>query len=279
MTPATAIYNEDHLVHDLQQLGYHAQRIPEAPPKEQPDAIAQRGAETLLVELKCKGDDEAFVTTIEQMANGDHHYDSRTIGLHGPWNRIVDKAVRQLRQHTQADTTIKLLAVVCEGMDPNDQAAQLQQSLYGLRAITHDNSPIAPPECVLDIAAHRPIATLCYHFAPSLFAFHRHALAGVMLRVQGQWQLLANALATDHDKLRASHLYAIARNHQALIDPADPTTLDHDQYVIDPRHNGETDPSALLRLASKYQLSNPKTWTLPRHRIIGKAKPLTPSSA
>lgn len=263
-------FDEDDLVHCLQQLGYHAERIPEAPPKEQPDAIAWRGNETLLVELKRKGDDEAFAATIGQMADEGRHYDSRTIGLHGPWNRIVDKAVSQLQQHTQSDTAIKLLAVNCEGMDPNDQAEQLQQSLYGLRAVTHDASPIAPPECVLDIAAHRPIATLCYHFAPSLFAFHRSTLAGVLVRVAGEWQLFANALATDRARLCASHLYAIARDHQALIDPADLATLDSDDYVIEPRLHGEADSSVLGRLATRYRLRNPKVWPVQRHRVIGK---------
>lgn len=269
MSPARA-FDEDDVVHCLQQLGYHAERIPEAPPKEQPDALAWRSDETLLVELKRKGDDDAFAATINQMADEGHHYDSRTIGLHGPWNSIVDKAVSQLQQHAQSGTAIKLLAVNCEGMDPNDQAEQLQQSLYGLRAITHDASPIAPPECVLDIAAHRPIATLCYHFAPSLFAFHRSTLAGVLVRVAGEWQLFANALATDRARLRASHLYAIARDHQALIDPTDLATLDPDDYVIEPRQHGEADSSVLARLATRYRLRNPKVWPVQRHRVIGK---------
>lgn len=270
MSPARA-FNEDDLVHCLQQLGYHAERIPEAPPKEQPDVIAWRGNETLLVELKRKEDDNTFATTIDQMGDGDHYHDSRALGQHGPWSRIVNKAVSQLQQHTQSSAAIKLLAVNCEGMDPKDQAEQLQQSLYGLRAVTHDNSPIKPPECVLDIAAHRPIATLCYHFAPSLFAFHRRTLAGVLVHINGEWRLFANALATDHARLRASHLYAIARDHQALIDPADRATLDPDDYVIDPRQDGETDASVLTRLARKSGISNPQVWNeIRRHRAIGK---------
>ena len=104
----------------------------------------------------------------------------------------------------------------------------------------------------------------------SLFAFHRRTLAGVLVRVGGEWQLFANALATDHASLRASHLYAIARDHQALIDPADPSTRDPDDYVIEPRQHGEADRSILARLAAQYQLRNPKVWPVQRHRIIGK---------
>lgn len=263
-------FNEDDLVGVLQQFGYSAQRIATVARAKRPDVIATAAGETLLVELKIKIDDPKLLTNIKQATQGGGHYkDQRPMGTHRSWGSIVGGAVEQLQADPSAPSAIKLLCAVCDGMDQHDQRDQLHQSLYGIRAITHNSSPQAPAEGLLDIVADRPIATCCYYFAPSLFAQHRAVLCGVMTRVEGKWRLLANSLATQYAEFAATRLYRSFQASNAVIDPIAPKTIDPDDFVIAPRAAGESDRDVLKRLEAKYGLVNPKAWRLDRHRIIG----------
>jgi|GEM_PF-7052299 len=192
------------------------------------------------------------------------------MGSHRLWGPIISDKADQLRAHPQAAESIKLLCVVCEGFDPEDQLDHLQQSLYGIRAITHRASPQAPPESVLDLAFDRPIASRCYYFAPSLFAQRKTILSGVLVQVNGEWQLLVNSVASDYARLLQTRLYRASKANGAVLDPNDPDTIDPDDFMISPRRHAESNQSALDRLAEKYKLKKPAAMAIPRHRIIAR---------
>lgn len=267
---ANVFANAD-LVSLLEGMGYRAETIPERPPAKSPDVLATTSSETMLVELKSKFDSPDLTNTIRQTLRQKRAFkDQRRMGAMGPWNSKIDDAALQLNSHPLSGTALKVVCVACQGMDASDQHEQLRDALYGIAAVTHDDSPQRDPESALDLAFSRPIAERCYYFNPSLFKYHDKSLAAAIVIDQEAWYLYVNSIAHGYAQLRQSRLYQWFSENAAshIIDPSQPHSID-DAYVVVPRKESQGDRAMLDQLKVKYGLSNPIVHhNMQRHRIL-----------
>ena len=175
----------------LDSWGFEVEQLKEGDEKT-PDLLAVYQDERYIIEIKSKRDNEDLLLEEEELlAKGETVKHFETSGYSVPIVRVVEKAVKQIREFPARDSDIRLLWIHAEGMRRELQMEQLHSTLYGTTNIVDlEGSP----------------TRICYYFYNNALHKFRHELDGVILAGRGGGKLCLNSFSPRCASLRQSFL-------------------------------------------------------------------------
>jgi len=218
----------------FETLGCSVERI--APAQDpQADFRIQHESDRYIVEVKGRGPDQDFARQLRESGQaGSQAPMSRTNTI----SRQVSEAAGQLATTDPTDdASIRLMAFVAAGDDPELQVDQFQKTLYGTVDLLKEASP-------------RPLAVPCYYFTHSDFFRYRHIDGALVLAPSGA-RLCVNDKGNHCSQLRASGLFTRLNAHGAVTDP-ERAESSGEGFIADTGHDRADEDGVLAYVREKY---------------------------
>ncbi len=198
-----------------------------------PDLLATYKDERYIIEIKSKRDNEELLREEEALlAKGEKVWHIEGVGRRVPIARVIEKAVKQIRNLPPHDSDFRLLWLHAEGSRPKLQMQQFHGTLYGTTEI-------------VDLEGHLHI---CYYFYHNELYRFRTELDGAILTDGNEGKLCLNSFSPRADRLRESFL-AKSVLKDGICDP-EALERAHGAFIASGPED-RRDPDAVLRFLQK----------------------------